>query len=45
MISTSNEVGDGTLLSWDRAGGPLVVAIVALLVNLCTGFLRRRLDR
>jgi TRAP-type C4-dicarboxylate transport system permease small subunit len=44
-LGSSNEVGDGSLMSWARASGPLWVAGVALVINLAAGRLRKRLDR
>jgi hypothetical protein len=45
MLATSAEVGDGSLMSWRKAGTPLTVAAVALVVNLAAGRLLKRMDR
>ena len=45
LLGSSNEVGDGTLMTWERSAGPLWVAGLALVVNLGAGALRKRLDR
>ena len=43
LLATSNEVGDGSLLTFGKLRGPLTVAGIALAVNLVAGFVKRRM--
>jgi hypothetical protein len=45
VLGSSNEVGDGSLMTWERSAGPLWVAGLALVVNLGASALRKRLNR
>lgn len=43
LLSTSKEVGDGSLLTFGKLRGPMTVAGIALVINLSAGFAKRRM--